>query len=137
MFGGSALFVLGMAFAYFVALPRMLDFLLKPGSSDVQRTISVTAYIDAVTRIITMSGLVFETPLATMALAKAGLVTSRRLLKLWRYAIVASVIIASFMAPSWNPLTPIIVALPILGLYLLGIALARLVERNPLIRRTS
>ncbi|HYM16511.1 MAG TPA: twin-arginine translocase subunit TatC [Dehalococcoidia bacterium] len=132
--GGSAMFLLGMAFAYFVALPRMLDFLLKPGTADVQPTISVTAYVDTVTRIILMSGLVFETPLFIMALAKVGVVTSRRLLKVWRYAVVLSVIVASFMAPSWNPLTPIIVGIPIFGLYALGVVLARLVEGGAMLR---
>ena len=129
--GGSLMFVLGVLFAYFVELPRMLDFMLKPSGNDVQPTIGVTSYINAVTRIILMTGVLFETPLVIMALAKAGVVNSRRLLRAWRYAIVASVVLASFLAPSLNPLTPIVVGIPILGLYLLGALLAWLVEKKP------
>ena len=135
--GGSAMFVLGMLFAYFVELPRMMDFMLKSGGQDVQPTIGVAAYMNTVTRIILLTGLVFETPLVIMGLAKAGVVTSRRLLSWWRYAVLASVILASFMAPSLNPLTPIIVAIPILGLYFVGILLAKLVEGSSLIAKRA
>ncbi len=136
--GGSALFVLGMAFAYYVALPRMLHFLLKPGTSDVEPTIGVTTYINTVTRLLLFTGLIFETPLIIMALAKVGIVTSRRLLRWWRYAVVVSVILASFLARSLNPLTPLIVAVPILALYFFGALLAKLVEDDrPIGRRTT
>jgi sec-independent protein translocase protein TatC len=128
---GSLMFVLGVLFAYYVELPRMLDFMLKPDAADVQPTIGVTTYINTVTRILLLTGLLFEAPLVIMALAKAGIVKSRRLLRAWRYAIVVSVILASFLAPSLNPLTPIIVAIPILGLYLLGALLAWFVEPRP------
>jgi sec-independent protein translocase protein TatC len=137
VFSGSLMFVLGMFFAYFVELPRMMDFMLKSGGQDVQPTVGVAAYMNTVTRIILLTGLVFETPLLIMGLAKAGIVTSRRLLSWWRYAVLASVILASFMAPSLNPLTPIVVAIPILGLYFLGIVLAKLVEGTSLIARRS
>ena len=130
--GASTMFIVGMLFAYFVELPRMLDFLLKPGNSDVEPMVGVTFYINTVTRIILLTGLVFETPLIIMALAKAGIVTSRRLLGWWRYAVLGSVVLASFLAPSFNPMTPIIVSIPILALYFAGIVLAKFVEGSPL-----
>ena len=115
----------------------MLDFLLKPGNSDVEPLVGVTFYINTVTRIILLTGLVFETPLIIMGLAKAGIVTSRRLLKWWRYAVLASVVLASFLAPSFNPVTPLIVSVPILALYFAGILLARLVEGSSLLGRSG
>lgn len=130
--GASGMFILGMFFAYYVELPRMLDFLLKPGNSDVQPLIGVAFYINTVTRIIVLTGLVFETPLIIMALAKAGIVTSRRLVRWWRYAVLASVVLAAFLAPSLNPVTPIVVSIPIFGLYVAGIILARFVEGSSL-----
>ena len=135
--GASAMFVVGMLFAYYVELPRMLDFLLKPGNSDVEPLVGVTFYINTVTRIILLTGLVFETPLIIMGLAKAGIVTSRRLLKWWRYAVLASVVLASFLAPSFNPVTPLIVSVPVLALYFAGILLARLVEGSSLLGRSG
>ena len=131
--GGSLMFLVGVVFAYYVELPRLLNFMLTSDSADVQPTIGVTTYINSVTRILMMTGLIFETPLIIMALAKAGLITSRRLMKWWRYAVVLSVVVASFLAPSLNPVTPIVVAIPILGLYFLGALLARIVEGNSLL----
>jgi sec-independent protein translocase protein TatC len=126
--GGTLMFGAGVAFAYFVELPRMLSFMLKPNAGEVQPTIGVTTYINTVTRILLMTGLLFQTPLVIMALAKAGIIKSVRLVRAWRYAVVVSVVVASFLAPSINPLTPIVVGIPILGLYGLGILLAWLVE---------
>ena len=86
--GASLMFVLGMAFAYYVELPPALNFLLDPKTDDVEPTIGVQTYIDTVTRLLLVTGLVFEMPFVIMGLAKIGVVTSRQLLGWWRYAIL-------------------------------------------------
>lgn len=128
--GASMMFVLGMAFAYYVELPPALRFLLKPNTPDVEPTIGVRTYIDTVTRLLLLTGLVFELPFFIMGLAKIGVVTSRRLIGWWRYAILAAVIAAAIVTPSIDPITQTVVALPIITLYFAGAGLARLVEGN-------
>jgi sec-independent protein translocase protein TatC len=128
--GASLMFVLGMAFGYYAELPPALKFLLDPKNSDVEPTIGVQTYIDTVTRLLLITGLVFEMPFVIMGLAKIGVVTSRRLLGWWRYAILFAVVLAAIVTPSIDPVTQLVVAAPILVLYFVGVGLAKLVEGN-------
>jgi sec-independent protein translocase protein TatC len=131
--GCSAMFVAGMAFAYYIELPPALGFLLETNNDDVEPTIGVKTYIDTVTRLLFVTGLTFQLPFVIMALAKIGVVTSRKLIGWWRYAILASVVLAAVVTPSIDPITQALVAIPIIVLYAVGIVLARLVEGNSFI----
>ena len=131
--GASIMFVLGMAFGYYVELPPALRFLLHANSSDVEPTIGIQTYIDTVTRLLLITGLVFETPFVMMGLAKIGVVTSRKLIGWWRYAILVAFVVAAIVTPSIDPVTQTVVALPIIVLYFMGAALARLVEGGALL----
>jgi len=131
--GAAFMFVLGMAFAYYVELPPALRFLLNPNTDSVEPTIGVRTYIDTVTRLLLLTGLVFELPFVIMGLAKIGVVTSRKLVGWWRYAILAAVTAAAIVTPSIDPVTQTIVAVPILALYFLGALLARMVEGSSFI----
>ena len=131
--GASVMFVLGMAFGYYVELPPALRFLLHANSSDVEPTIGIQTYIDTVTRLLLVTGLVFETPFVMMGLAKIGVVTSRKLIGWWRYAILVAFVVAAIVTPSIDPVTQTVVALPIIVLYFMGAALARMVEGSSLL----
>jgi sec-independent protein translocase protein TatC len=132
--GASLMFVAGMAFAYYVELPPALRFLLNPNTDSVEPTIGVQTYIDTVTRLLLITGLVFELPFVIMGLAKIGVVTSRSLWAWKRYAIVGAVVLAAVVTPSIDPVTQTVVAVPIIALYGMGIVLARMVEGNALLR---
>jgi sec-independent protein translocase protein TatC len=132
--GASFMFVAGCAFAFYIELPPALNFLLDGG--DVARAlISVRKYVDFVTRLMLVTGLVFETPFLVMGLAKIGLVTSRKLLSWWRFAIVGAFVISAIVTPSIDPITQTLVALPMVVLYFVGIAMAKMVENTPIIPR--
>jgi sec-independent protein translocase protein TatC len=131
--GASIMFVLGMAFGYYVELPPALRFLLHANSDDVEPTIGIQTYIDTVTRLLLVTGLVFETPFVMMGLAKIGLVTSRKLIGWWRYAFLLAFVVAAIVTPSIDPVTQTVVALPIIVLYFAGAGLARLVEGSSLL----
>jgi sec-independent protein translocase protein TatC len=126
--GCSSMFILGMAFAYYVELPPALDFLLDPNTDDVQSTIGIQNYIDTVTRLMLLTGIVFQLPFVIMGLAKIGVVTSKKLWEWKAYALVAAVILAAIVTPSIDPVTQAIVAVPIIVLYFMGMLLAKLVE---------
>jgi sec-independent protein translocase protein TatC len=128
--GATFMFVLGMAFGYYLELPPALRFLLKPNTSDVEPTIGVQTYIDTVTRLLLITGLVFEMPFVIMGLAKIGVVTSKKLWGWTRYAVVASAVLAAVVTPSIDPITMIVVMIPIVVLYFMGMLLAKLVESN-------
>jgi sec-independent protein translocase protein TatC len=132
--GASLMFVAGCAFAYYIELPPALNFLLDSGDV-ADPLISVRKYVDFVTRLMLVTGLVFEMPLLVMALAKVGIVDSRKLLKWWRFALVGAFVVSAIVTPSIDPITQTLVAAPMIVLYFVGIALAKLVEKTPIIPR--
>jgi sec-independent protein translocase protein TatC len=129
------MFIAGCAFAYYVELPPALNFLLEGGGGIAEPFISVRKYVDFVTRLMLVTGLVFETPFLVMGLAKVGLVTSRKLLGWWRFAIVGAFLVSAIVTPSIDPITQTLVAVPMIVLYFVGIVMARLVENTPIIPR--
>ena len=131
--GASISFLGGLAFAYWVVLPLTLSCLLTFGAEFAEPDLRIGSYINFVTRLMLVLGVVFETPLVVMGLAKLGVVTSRKLLGWWRYAIVGAFVLAAIVTPSIDPVTQGIVAGPIIVLYFTGILLAKLVEGSPII----
>ena len=133
--GATLSFLGGAAFAYYVELPPALRFLLGFSGDVAEPLIKIGSYINFVTRLMLVTGLVFEMPLLVMGLAKLGVVNSRRLLGWWRYALVLAFVVAAVVTPSIDPVTQSLVAGPIIVLYFAGIVLAKLVEGRPVLPR--
>jgi sec-independent protein translocase protein TatC len=129
IFGASGMFLGGMAFAYYIALPPSIEFLLTFGEEQAQPVIKIDSYFDFVTRLVFWIGVSFETPLVIMFFARLGLVTARQLLRWWRYSVVVAFIMAAIVTPTIDPVTQSLVAGPIIILYAMGIVLAKLVGR--------
>jgi sec-independent protein translocase protein TatC len=134
--GGSAMFVLGLLFAYYIEMPPALNFLLNSHGRAVP-LISIGEYINFVTRLMIVTGIVFQIPFVVMGLAKLGIVTSRKLVSWWRYVFVGAFILSAIVTPSVDPVTQTLVAGPMIVLFFLGAFLARLVEGNPIIARSG
>lgn len=130
IFGGTLAFVTGLAFAYFIVLPLALDFLLNFGSEFAEADWRIGYYINFVTRIMLVMGAVFQTPLVVMTLAKFRIVTARKMLGWWRYAIILAFVVAAIATPTIDPVTQSLVGGPIVVLYFLGIGLAWIVTRG-------
>ncbi len=130
VFMATVAFMGGLAFGYWIVLPVTLGFLLSFGNDVAQADWRIGNYIGFVTRILLVMGFVFETPLLVMGLAKAGVVTARKLLKWWRLAIVAAFLVAAVVTPTIDPITQSLVGGPIVILYFVGIGLAWLVRRE-------
>jgi len=126
--GASLLFFAGVAFAYYIALPPALDFLLNFGDSYAEPAIRVGSYIDFVTRLLFWTGVSFQTPLVIMYLARLGLVRGKQLIQWWRFAIVGAFLISAIVTPTIDPVTQTFVAGPIIVLYVVGIVLAFIVQ---------
>jgi len=133
--GASLSFLGGAAFAYYVELPPALHFLLSFSGDVATPFIKIGSYISFVTRLMLVTGLVFELPLVVMGLAKLGVVDSRRLWGWKGYAIVLAFVAAAIVTPSIDPVTQSLVAGPIIVLYFTGMLLAKLVEGRAVLRR--
>ncbi len=125
-FGCMFFMLAGMAFAYYVVLPRALDFLLGVASENVVSVTGIHEYISFVTRIILWIGIAYQLPMVLAIAARVGMVTAGQLLRFWRYAIVLVFILAAIATPTPDPLTQSVVAIPLLGLYFLGVLFAKI-----------
>ena len=124
------MFLAGVTFAYFVALPPALNFLYNFNSGVATPMISISNYIGFVTRLLLVIGLVFETPLIIMLLAKMGIVSPQWLGARRKWWIVLAFIIAAIATPTPDPVNQCIVAIPLILLLELGILLARIVYKK-------
>ena len=112
--GASLMFLGGCAFAYYIEMPPALGFLLGSAGDNARPFISIKYYIDFATRLMLVTGLVFETPLLVMGLAKVGVVNSRKLLRWWRFAFIGAFVLSAIVTPSVDPITQCLVAFPMI-----------------------
>ncbi len=119
-----ALFLTGAAFGYFFVLPGAMEILIVKFGHDFTPMITIEEYTGFFLSIILGLGISFEMPILIFFLAMFGIVSPKFLLKNIRYAILAVFLVAAFICPSPDPWTMCLYALPLLGLYLIGIFVA-------------
>ena len=122
-------FVGGLTFAYVVLLPVMLPFLLGTGSDIAQPNWDIRPYYSFVLAVLLWIGASFETPLIMALLARLGLVSPKTLTRQWRYAVVGVAFVAAAITPTIDPVSMMLVMVPLLGLYVLGVLMARAVYK--------
>lgn len=121
-----ACFVAGALFGYFVTLPVVLHYLLDfTMRGRVEYKLEAGPYIDFVTTLLLGLGLAFELPVVLWVLAKLGLVTTERLVRFRKYAILAAFVLAAILTPTPDPVNQALIALPLWALYELGIVSSR------------
>jgi sec-independent protein translocase protein TatC len=118
------LFLAGASFGYFYVLPGALQILIVDFGHNFTPMVTIEEYIGFFLSIILGLGISFELPILIFFLALFGIVSPRFLWKNIRYAILAVFIVAACICPSPDPWTMCIYAVPMLALYLVGIAVA-------------
>lgn len=127
----SGLFLVGVAFGYYVVLPIGLQFLLGYAPDRYNEVITADFYLPFVTRFLLAFGIVFELPAAAYVGAKLGLVTAPLLRRYRRHALVVNAILAAALTPGQDPFSMILMAVPMVLMYEASILIARYV--NPMI----
>jgi sec-independent protein translocase protein TatC len=130
----STLFLSGIAFAFYVALPFSFPFFFSllgevGGASGVVLTSKPTMeyYLDFAEHMLLAFGFVFELPLFIGFLALAGIVTPQQLVKFSRYAIVGAFIVGAFVTPGPEISSQIAVSSALVALYFISVGLAFLI----------
>ncbi len=126
----SSLFIAGGAFAYFIAFPYALKFLLTFGGQHLTPLITATEFMDMFWTVILGLGLVFELPVLMMFLGLIGIVTPGFLIRNFRYAILLIFIVAAVVTPTSDIMNMMIFAVPMIALFILGVGLVWLVQRK-------
>ncbi|MGH9821941.1 MAG: twin-arginine translocase subunit TatC [Blastocatellia bacterium] len=121
----SGFFLLGCAFAYYIAFPRAANYLLGVAAQgNLKPQVTADDYFDLINTIMLGLGLVFEIPTITFFLSRIGLVNHRMLLVIWRYAIIVIMILAAVLSPTTDIPNMMIFAAPMLLLYFLSVGIA-------------
>ncbi len=127
-------FLMGGAFGYFVMFPWACRFFLNMGS-DFNPVITVNTYFSFSLKLLLGIALVFEMPTLVFFLSKIGLITSRWMIKNFKYAVLAVFVIAAVITPTPDMVTQSILAVPMLALYGLGILIAFLFGKESKTRK--
>jgi len=123
-------FLLGIAFGYFILTPLALQFFSQYTlSPQIENHFDIMTYFSMVSFWALGTGLLFELPVVVYFLAKVGIITPDGMRTYRKYALLAVLATAAFLTPP-DPISQIIVALPLLGLYELSIYIAGYVTKR-------
>jgi len=121
----SLLFVIGGLFGYFVAFPFALQFLLEwEKNMGVTALINASEYFNLFITVELGLAVIFEIPAVIFVLSRIGLVSGPFLLRNTRYAILLATVVAAVITPTTDIPNMMMMAIPMVALYLLGVVVA-------------
>ena len=123
------LFIAGAAFAFLVVVPAALSFLLHFNSDQFATELRAREYYAFVTSTTLAVGVVFQVPIAILALTRIGVVTPAKLRAVRRYAYLACAVVAAAL-PGVDPVSMLLETAPLIVLYELSIVLASAFGRS-------
>lgn len=125
------LFLLGVAYAFWFAAPRALQFLSAFMPDIYEWTPEGNAVITFFLTLMLGLGLAFQLPVVMFILAKLGVASPQKMREFRKYAILILLILSAVITPSTDPFNMAVVAVPLLLLYEAGILIARVFARRP------
>ncbi len=129
----TILFLLGVAFAWFVMIPTAIPFLQNFLGDVFRPEWTANEYIAFLTSLMFWMGIAFQMPVLFFVLARIGLVSPQLLIDNWRLAVIIITIIAALITPTVDPFNMLLVVAPLLVLYALSIALTAIAYRKRII----
>jgi sec-independent protein translocase protein TatC len=126
---GSFFFAGGACFGHFFLFPITFRFLGAFAGDDMTYLPKVDEYYTFYSWFLLGLGLVFQLPVVIFVMSRIGLVTPRFLIRNFKYAVLASFVISAIITPTPDIVTQSLLALPMIGLYLLGVGVAWLFGR--------
>ena len=130
VFYTSLLFILGVAFGYFIIAPLSVNFL---GNYRVSESVvsapTLRSYVQTITSVVLAAGIVFQLPILVYFLSRVGLVTPDFLKRYRRHSIILIVTLSAIITPP-DVFSQVLVALPLMVLYEIGIAISRRIVRQ-------
>ncbi len=117
----SVLFIAGITFGYFVLAPLSINFLANfQISPEIKNEFNIVSYVSTVVMLVLGCGIIFQLPVAIYFFSKVGLVTPKLLRQYRRHAVVVILLVSGIITPP-DIMSQIVISLPVLLLYELGI----------------
>jgi sec-independent protein translocase protein TatC len=133
----SLLFLTGAAFGYYVLSPLSINFLsnyqLDPS---ITNEFDITSYVTTLTMLVLASAIMFQLPVVVYFLSMSGLVTSKMLKAYRRHSIVVILVLSAIITPP-DVISQLLIAMPILVLYEIGIMIAKRLEKKRALKQAE
>jgi sec-independent protein translocase protein TatC len=123
------LFLGGVVFAYFLVLPAAVNFLQNFNDDNYDILLQARDYYKFAVMLLGIMGLLFQLPIAILAVTRMGIISTRQLRANRRYAILIIAVLAMLL-PGTDPVTMIMMMAPLLVLYEVSILLATVLDRR-------
>jgi sec-independent protein translocase protein TatC len=120
----------GLAFAHFVVIPRVIAALLTITDAVATPTFGVAATLNFVMILLALFAIIFQTPIVLIGLARLGIVSASSLMQHRRHALFGFFVAGGVAAPDGNPMTMALLAIPMYLLYEISIWIILLLERR-------
>ncbi|MFL9611186.1 twin-arginine translocase subunit TatC [Methylobacillus sp. Pita2] len=129
VFASTMLFLVGMAFAYFLVFPVVFGFITHTAPAGVAVMTDIGKYLDFAITLFIAFGLAFEVPVAVVLLVSAGIVSVASLREARSYVIVGAFVIGAIFTPP-DVISQVMLAVPLWVLYEAGILVASMIQRK-------
>lgn len=126
----SVCFLAGIAFAYFAMLPLTLQFAAQFGSESIKNEFAIDEYMSIIISVMLTAGLVFELPMISFFLSKLGILKPSFMIKYRRHSIVIIMVLAAFLTPGADPVSQLVLAVPLVVLYEISILISKISQKK-------
>jgi sec-independent protein translocase protein TatC len=126
VFYSTISFFIGMLFAYFVMIPFAFRFIHQFGTQLIKNEFAIDEYLSIIVSVILAAGVVFELPMISFFLTKMGILTPGFMRKYRKHAIVVILILAAVLTPGTDPVSQIVLAVPLVLLYEISIFISKI-----------
>lgn len=123
-------FLAGIAFAYFVMLPLALSFVAQFGTQTIKNEFAVDEYMSIIISVMLAAGLVFELPMLSFFLSKLGILKPSFMRKYRKHSIVLIMVAAAILTPGTDPVSQVILAVPLVLLYEISILVSKFSQKK-------
>jgi sec-independent protein translocase protein TatC len=124
------MFAGGSLFSYFFVLPEGLAFLATYTNGAITQNWKQAEFTSFISQFMLAFGIIFELPVGAYVLSKLGLITAKGMWGFFRYAIVVIFIVAAVLTPGPDPVSQLMLAIPLCFLYAVSIGICALAEKK-------
>ncbi len=135
LLGVVALFFVGVAYAYFVMIPYILQFVAAIAvAADVRPFFRISSFVDFVLIYSLIFGVAAQLPLLMTFTVKSSIVSYKFYREKWKHFVIVGAVVSALVT-SPDPMTQLIVLGPLVGIYFLGLGVVRVVARSEIEER--
>jgi sec-independent protein translocase protein TatC len=129
-FSSIIMFVVGACFAYFAVLPAGLAFLATYTNGAITQNWKQDDFAGFISQFMLAFGVIFELPVVAYVLSSMGLITARGMWGFFRYAVIVIFIVAAILTPGPDPVSQVMMAVPLVILYLISIGICAVAQKK-------